>query len=93
MKSLNFRAFDLADAMAVKAVADGRAEPHQQQRAVTWILRGLCGMGSLPYVPESDRDTVLLIGRQSVGYEIQLYITKPADDLKQLSEQRSTRRT
>lgn len=85
--------FELADAMAIKAVAEGRAEPHQQQRAITWILRGLCGMGKLPYEPESDRDTVLLLGRQSVGYEVTLYIQEAADILKRISEQRSTRRT
>lgn len=92
MKSLNLPPFDIADAMAIKAVAEGRAEPYQQQRAIAWILRGVCGIGRLPFEPESERATSFLLGRQSVGFEMQLYITKPADELKQVIEQRSTRR-
>lgn len=92
MKPVLTPEFDLADAMAIKAVAEGRAEEHQQRRAMRWILQGLCEMGKLPYVPESERDTSFALGRQSVGFEIRLYIQEPADVLKNISEKRSTRR-
>ena len=93
MSKVSSPQFDLPDAMAIKAVAAGTADEHQQRRAITHILQRLCEMGRLAYVPESDRDTCLALGRQSVGFEIRLYVQETVDELKRISEQRSASRS
>lgn len=90
-RAVHSPSFDIADAMSVKAVAEGRADEHQQRRAMAWILRGLCEMGRLAYSPDSERDTAFALGRQSVGFELTLYIQKHADELREIAQRRATR--
>lgn len=63
-------AYELADARAVKQLADGTASPEQQQRALKWIIENACGTYDLSYRPTSDRDTCLAEGRRFVGLQI-----------------------
>lgn len=79
--------FDLADAIAVKAVASGTADEVQQRRAMEWILNGLCRIRDLSYT-ESPRDTDFNEGRRFVGLEIAMYWQTSVETLKQLSTKR-----
>lgn len=63
-------AYELADSTAIKALADGTANPEQQQRALRWIIENACGTYELSYRPTSDRDTCLAEGRRFVGLQI-----------------------
>lgn len=55
--------YDPADIGAIKALARGEAEAHQQQRAVAWILYA-CGIHDLNYAPNSAQDTAFAAGRR-----------------------------
>lgn len=56
--------------MAVKALAAGNANEGQQQRALDWIVRTLCGTYDLTYRPDSDRDSVFAEGKRFVGLQL-----------------------
>lgn len=61
--------WELADASAIQALVDGRAEPHQQQRAIQWIVNHAAGTYEFQYYP-TDRDTSFALGRAFVGQQI-----------------------
>lgn len=64
---------DPADVAALRAVYAGNASEHQQRRAVDFVIKRLCGVGSLPFVPGGEdgrRATDLALGKQQVGIEI-----------------------
>jgi hypothetical protein len=58
------------DAGALQALAAGTAAPHQQKRALDYIIRSLAGTYDMAYRPESARDTDFALGRQFVGQQI-----------------------
>ncbi len=63
--------FDPGDIGAIKALIDGRAEPHQQQRVVVW-LRKACGMDALSFRPGGEdgrRSTDFAEGKRFVGLQ------------------------
>ena len=63
--------FEPADIGAIKALIDGRAEPHQQQRVVVW-LRKATGMDSLAFRPGGEdgrRSTDFAEGKRFVGLQ------------------------
>ena len=63
--------WELADVTAVRAVAEGRATPEQQKRAMAYVVNALCGINDWPYRPgANDRDTNIGLGRQFVGHMI-----------------------
>jgi hypothetical protein len=62
--------WDPADAGALQALARGEAAPHQQQRAVQFVVNALCGTYDMSFRPEGDRDTVFAEGRRFVGLQI-----------------------
>ena len=62
--------YEPADIGAIQAVARGTAEPHQQMRALRWIVEAACGTYDLSFRPESDRDTAFAEGRRFVGLQI-----------------------
>ena len=63
--------WDPADVGAVKAVAEGRASPEQQKRAMAYIVNTICGIHDWAYRPGlNDRDTNIGLGRQFVGHMI-----------------------
>ncbi len=63
---------ELADTMAIKAVATGTANAGQQQRALKWIIESLCGTYDLSFRPglDGDRATVFAEGKRFVGSRI-----------------------
>lgn len=61
--------WELADASAIQALVDGRAEPHQQQRAIQWIVNHAAGTYEFNYYP-TDRDTSFALGRAFVGQQV-----------------------
>lgn len=61
--------YELADATALKRLADGTASPEQQQRALKWVIEGACATYDLSYRP-GDRDTCFSEGRRFVGLQI-----------------------
>lgn len=64
-----------ADAGAIQALMRGEAEPHQQQRALTYIIEKLCGTYDMSYRPSGDRDTCFAEGKRFVGNRI-VFLTK-----------------
>lgn len=57
--------------MAIKALADGKADADQQQRGLRFIVENLCGTYDWPYRPGADdRETNVALGKQWVGQQI-----------------------
>lgn len=64
--------YEDVDVMAIQALARGEAQPHQQKRALDWIIDSAAGTYDMSYRPGSDgrRDTDFAEGRRSVGLAI-----------------------
>ncbi len=60
------------DLGAVRAVYHGTALEHQQRRAMEFIIKQLCGIGRIAFIPGPDgaRATDLALGKQMVGIEL-----------------------
>jgi hypothetical protein len=61
--------YELADASAFQALQLGTAEPHQQQRALKWLIEQAAGAYEFHYYP-TDRDTAFSLGRAFVGQQV-----------------------
>lgn len=72
--------YDKSDIAAIKALAEGRADAYQQQRALEWIVY-ICGTYENPYRP-TERDTVFAAAKQWVGQQIVKLINLPAKDAR-----------
>lgn len=57
------------DAYALRALQMGTASPHQQQRALKWILEAARTYDQ-PYRPSGPGDTAFACGMQFVGQQI-----------------------
>lgn len=55
------------DIASLQALAKGEAEPHQQTRALKWIIETVCATYDQSFRPESERETVFAEGRRFVG--------------------------
>ena len=62
--------YEKADVGAIQALARGEAEPHQQQRALDWIINTAAQTYDEPYRPDSPDMVSYLLGRRSVGLAI-----------------------
>ena len=62
--------YEPADVGAIQALARGEAEPHQQIRALKWIVEAVCGTYDQSFRPESERETSFAEGRRFVGLQI-----------------------
>lgn len=62
--------YELADATAIKHLADGTASAGEQQRALKWIIENASGAYEMSYRPTGDRDTCFAEGRRFVGLQI-----------------------
>lgn len=62
--------YELADVMAVKAIASGTATDEQQKRMLKWLVETVCCTYDLSYRPISERDTVFAEGKRFVGLQI-----------------------
>lgn len=73
--------YEPADVGAIQAVYAGKAEPHQQQRALEWIMENACGIKEISYRSPDEggyADTAFAEGRRFVGQQIAKLITTPA---------------
>ena len=63
------REYAYADAAAIQAVFEGRADEHQQRRAMRFIVDEIADTYNLPYRPgpDGDRETCVAAGRMFVG--------------------------
>lgn len=71
--------FDRRDQAALKALRDGTASPHQQQRALGWILfaAGLNDDPSRPGGVEGARATERALGKHAIAIEIRRLLELP----------------
>jgi hypothetical protein len=60
---------NFSDAVAIQALAAGKANEGQQKHALKWILEGACALPHWPYL-ESERETNVALGRHFVGQQI-----------------------
>lgn len=74
---------ELADVLALKALAAGKANEDQQRRAYEFILKDICGVQFLAYQPDSVRDTDFALGKQFVGHTIVKFVNLNPDVFKQ----------
>lgn len=66
-------AYDTADAGAIQALLRGEAEPHQQQRALAWIINMAAATYDQSFYPGGEdgrRNTDFAEGRRFVGNQI-----------------------
>ena len=77
-------AYTIADAYAIKALADGTAEPEQQKRALEWIVEHAACKDELSFRPVDDggRNTAFGEGRRFVGLQIVKLLRMPRELLK-----------
>lgn len=59
--------YEPADIAAIQGLMRGDAQPHQQQRALRWIIEVVAATYDTSYRPESERDTCFAEGRRFVG--------------------------
>ncbi len=62
--------YSKSDVFALKALAAGNANDHQQKQALRWIINQACGTYDLSFRPESERATCLAEGKRFVGLQI-----------------------
>jgi hypothetical protein len=63
-------AWEPADVSALQALQRGEATPDQQQRALDYLINGVCGTYDLSYRPEGHLDTQFAKGKRAVGKHI-----------------------
>jgi hypothetical protein len=59
-----------ADVQALRAVAVGRASDAQQQRALDYVIRVICGTYDMPFRPGAPDLTAFAAGKQWAGQTI-----------------------
>lgn len=71
--------YDKSDLAAFKALREGRADPHQQQLCLEWIIQA-CGTYEDPWRaggPEGARATDLACGKRLIGIQVVKLINMP----------------
>jgi hypothetical protein len=61
--------YEAADASAFQALQTGTAEPHQQQRALKWLIESAASTYEFQLC-ETDRETAFALGRAFVGQQV-----------------------
>jgi hypothetical protein len=63
------KTYAVAEVAAIKAVANGTADEHQQRRAMAFILLKVCRVDDEPFCPgeEGRRNTDFALGMRRVG--------------------------
>lgn len=74
--------YELADAMAWKAIHAGTADEHQQRRAFDWLIRKLCPVGASSHRGEATHDAAVMEGRRIVGIHLLHFVTAPVEALR-----------
>lgn len=62
--------YEIEDAGAIQALLRGEALPHQQQRALAYIIEKVCGTYDMSFRPTSERDTCFAEGKRFVGTQL-----------------------
>lgn len=62
--------YEIEDAGAIQALLRGEAMPHQQKRALAYIIESLCSTYDMSYRPSGDRDTCFAEGKRFVGSQL-----------------------
>lgn len=65
--AIALRKYVAADVSAIQACFEGRADEHQQRRAMAFIVNEIADTYNLAYRPDSIRETDFMLGRQFVG--------------------------
>lgn len=71
-------AYEMRDLDALRALANGEADPHQQIVALDWIVKHAAGTYDLSFrsaADGGDRDTAFAEGRRFVGLQIVKIVT------------------
>jgi hypothetical protein len=69
--------YKFSDVVAIQAWAAGTANEDQQKRAFDWVLRQACILGEEPFLPDSDRETTLILGRNFAARQIVKLVQMP----------------
>lgn len=59
------------DAGAFQALINGTAQPHQQTRAMKFLIQDICGLNDLSYRPGDPTGTAFAEGKRFVALQIQ----------------------
>lgn len=62
--------YDIADVVAVQALAQGTADEHQQKRALRWIVEQAAGTYDIGWHPSGDHESSFAAGRRAVGLSV-----------------------
>lgn len=73
--------YEDGDVYAIKALAAGKANEGQQQRALAWIVNVLCDTNALSFRPYSPRETDFAEGKRHVGIQIRKLVELPVSAL------------
>jgi hypothetical protein len=76
-----FVRYEDADVYAIKALAAGKANEGQQQRAIAWIVNVLCDANALSFRPDSPRETDFAEGKRHVAIQIRKLVELPVSVL------------
>ncbi len=74
--------FELADAVAIKAVAEGKATSEQQIRALNWITNTAGRLNRMSFQPDSERASCFAEGRRFVGVQIRRLVRTQLNELR-----------
>lgn len=73
-----------ADAEALNALAEGRANAHQQKLAIDWIIRFASMTYDQSFYPSDPHVTSFIEGRRSVGNQIIKLIKTIPKEMKRI---------
>jgi hypothetical protein len=73
--------FSRYDALAIKAVAAGKASEGQQIRAMQWIIQAAARTYDETFVPGQSDLSDYLSGKRNVGLQLVKLINVPIDEL------------
>lgn len=79
--------YSKADVFAVKALASGTANDHQQKRALEWIVRMAARTYDVSFSPASDRETSFAEGRRFVGLQVVKLVNMPGELLQRMKDE------
>lgn len=72
----------VADAAAIKALARGDASPEQQKRALDWVVKKACAIGSVSFDAQSSELTAFNEGKRFVGVLLVNVLNDPIEKFK-----------
>jgi hypothetical protein len=73
-QSLRVDALDKHEMYALRALAEGNADAHQQVLALSVVLKKFCRTYDLAFVPGKADESAFLAGRQFPGQQIMKYL-------------------